>query len=326
VVQALLPADLGGQQEDAVPALIEGLYWSAAVHGLPGTDEGGTDEWCALFDVTAKVADDKGGAWKRLAGTAGSHLDLFRAAILARTAVTKQSVPITDDEDGARSGARARTDVWTPWTQGGVRLIDAARIWPALDQARVTPAVRAGGIDRDRRDLRTARKKILDDLPAALNESNARASMLLSDLTGWLPAKLTVQQWSDIRKALLDGFTKMAEVASLRPFTLKQLSELLDSLDQRNLPAVMAHLHAITDAGTLARRVHEVAHWEAAQAVSAVGDLKDVDRAVTESSKAAQHQVDTQSFGKGTEALRANLEEELILLQRLLLELSGGKA
>ncbi len=186
--------------------------------------------------------------------------------------------------------------------------------------------MRAGGIDRDRRDLRTARKKILDDLPAALNESNARASMLLSDLTGWLPAKLTVQQWSDIRKALLDGFTKMAEVASLRPFTLKQLSELLDSLDQRNLPAVMAHLHAITDAGTLARRVHEVAHWEAAQAVSAVGDLKDVDRAVTESSKAAQHQVDTQSFGKGTEALRANLEEELILLQRLLLELSGGKA
>ncbi|GGS37485.1 protein DpdH [Deinococcus knuensis] len=329
VLQALLPEDLGGVQQDSVPGLVEGLYWSAALHGLPALETAPEETLKGLFDVVPRASDEKGGAWRRLSGSSAVTLDAFRAALLARAAVTKQNVPLTgsDDDEGGRGASRTRNDVWTPWSQGGVRMIDAARVWPAFLTAAVTPTLRAPDIERDRRDLQATRKKFMDDIGNALNEAHTRAGGLRAELTTQLPVGLTTKQWESIRKKLMQGFSDMAGVGTLRGFTtLKQLEELLGQLESRNLPDLMSTLQGVTSARTLADRVHRVAHWDAAQTAGAAAELREIDAALTASHKAATHQVAAQSFGHGTEKLRVDLEQELQELQQLLNDLSGVKS
>ena len=325
VLEALLPMSLGGTQEDAVPALMEGLYWSAAVHGLGSANVTVEEELRGLFSLTPRVPDDKKGlAWKRLMTATASTLDTYRAAVLARTGVTKQSVSLMGVDEG--SSGRGKSETWSPWNQGGVRMIDAAVVWPALLSARVTPSARAGEINRDRRDLSAARKKIFEDIGPALNESNSRASALLSKFKVWVPEGLSANQWVLIRNKVLQGFTDMANVGTLRPYTIMQLTEHLTVIERRDLSKLLAELRAITDASTLAHRLHQVAQWEATPASLAAEELQEIDRAITESHKAAQHQLDAETFGQGTEKLRQDLEGELIRMKDLLSELTPVKA
>lgn len=325
VLQALLPVSLGGTQEDAIPALMEGLYWSAAVHGLGSSSPTVERELQGLFDLPPRVSDDKKGPlWKRLTTATTGNLDAYRAAVLARTGVTKQSVSLTGADEGG--GGRARTDTWSPWNQGGVRMIDAAVVWPALMTTRVTPSARAGEVHRDRRDLSAARKKLFEDIGPALNESNSRASALLSKFKVWVPEGLSANQWVLIHNKVLQGFTDMANVGTLRPYTIMQLTERLTVIEERDLPKLLAELRAITEASTLAHRLHHVAQWNATPASIAAEELQDIDRAITESHKAAQHRLDAETFGQGTEKLRQDLEGELIRMKDLLGELTPVKA